>query len=197
MRTKLSLILAVLFTLSPAGAWADNKDDDQLGEYQAELVDVNADYANAMKDSKLWIAHQEKVNDLNEKIFNLQYKKALKAGNKPKPRIPEKAKIWLKEANETLKNAQGPDDYTKATQGYTKVMQLAPGWSDPIYNAAKAYEMSHWYELAIMMYRSYLLTAPKAKDAKQVMNKLYELKDKMDRSFKLVRPWVQNWYIPG
>ena len=191
MTTKLSLILAILFTLSPA--LADDKADDQLGEYKAELVDVNADYENAMKDSKLCIAHQEKLNDLNEKIFDLQYKKALKGGSKPKPLIPEKAKEWLKEANETLKNAQGPDDYEKAEQGYLKVISLAPGWSDPFYNLAKAHEMGHWYELAVIYYRMYLLAAPKAKDAKQVMKKLYELKDKMDRSFKLIRPWIQNW----
>ncbi len=104
---------------------------------------------------------------------------------KPTPAIPEEARRAFVRGNATMSEAKTPEEYARAVQLYTEALLIAPWWSDPYFNLARAHELRQEYDSAILGLRFFLLTGIAGNDARQAQDLIYVLEEKRDRQAKV------------
>ena len=118
-------------------------------------------------------------NALREKIIKLAQTL------KPVPAVPEEARRAFVRGNTTMSEAKMPEDYARAVQLYSEALLIAPWWSDPYFNLAKAHELRQEYDNAIRGLKLFLLTGIAGNDARQAQDQIYVLEEKRDRLAKV------------
>ncbi|MBI2399638.1 MAG: hypothetical protein HYV23_01005 [Deltaproteobacteria bacterium] len=133
----------------------------------------------------------EQLNQMVEQLQktptdNAQREKIIRfaAGINPAPAIPEEARRAFVRGNATMSEAKMPEEYARAVQLYTEALLIAPWWSDPYFNLAKAHELRKEYDSAILGLRFFLLTGIAGSDARQAQDQIYVLEEKRDRQAK-------------
>jgi len=99
----------------------------------------------------------------------------------PRPAIPEEAERRMARGKTALKVAQNSSDYESAAKEFLEAINQAPWWADAHYNLAVVREKQNEYQKAIDSFKTYLLAAPAASDAKEVKAKIYELEYLMEK----------------
>lgn len=145
----------------------------------------------------IWLTNvhgQSAQESLNEMIQQLQRKPTddalrerlikLARETKPIPAIPEDARRAFVKGNTAMADAKSEDDYARATRLYEEAALIAPWWSDPYFNLAKAQELRHDFNGAIRALKFFLLTESSAKDTRDAQDRVYVLEEKRDRMAK-------------
>ena len=145
------LLIIALLTSFPAPAFAAQKKTggsaETLHQFVEELKKNPADHV------------------LREKIINL----ALTM--KPAPAVPEDAERSMARGIARFQRAA----YNKAISEFEAAANAAPWLAAAYYNLGMAQEKAGLYEEAIRNLKYYLLSAPDAKNARDVKNKIYAL----------------------
>lgn len=118
-------------------------------------------------------------NALREKIIKLA------TSIKPTPAVTEEARRAFVRGNATMSEAKMPEEYARAIQLYTEALLIAPWWSDPYFNLAKAHELRQEYDSAILGLRFFLLAGIVGNDARQAQDQIYVWEEKRDRQAKV------------
>lgn len=155
---------AILFVLASftlvAGAYAQSP-REQLNQMVEQLQKAPGD------------------NALRERIVKLAVQ------IKPAPAIPEEARRALVRGNTAMSEAKTPEEYARAAQLYAEASSIAPWWGDPYFNLAKARELRHEYDAAILALRFFLLAGTAGNEARQAQDHIYALEEKRDRQAKV------------
>ena len=94
---------------------------------------------------------------------------------RPAPPIPESAREHLARGVAAFKLATNIQGLSPASDEFGKAIAAAPWWPDPYYDLAKTEEKQAEPAAAALDYEDYLLAAPRAQDADDVRNKIFEL----------------------
>ncbi len=168
LNRAIGAIAILLFVLDSAPCWpAVDVDEETLGQ-AAEIVgksyEAMSHYVAALQN-----ASQEDDKRLREKIINLVRKM------KRPPEIPNSALQHAKKGEVAVKLASTKADFDDVVSEFEKALQLAPWWAEMYFNLGEAQERAGKYDDAINSFKWYLLATPKAKNIKQVQNKILEI----------------------
>ena len=94
----------------------------------------------------------------------------------PPPAEPAEAHETAGAATYAFKNASSPDDCSKAGDLFGKALLVAPWIADLYYNQGLSYEKAKRLDDAIKAFHFYLMAAPRAEGADQVLEKIGGLK---------------------
>lgn len=93
----------------------------------------------------------------------------------PKPQMPKEAQKYMIRGATAIEMAKNTNDFKKAADEFRKASNEAPWVSDIYYNLGVTFQKSEIYDEAVKNFKLYLLSAPKASDAKDVQNLIYKL----------------------
>lgn len=85
----------------------------------------------------------------------------------------------------TLNEVDGPEDYDRALQHLTLIIQFYPDWPEPYYTMGVVLEKQGRFEEAAEALRTYLALKPNARDAQQVSQMIDRLDAKARRGLDL------------
>lgn len=106
---------------------------------------------------------------LREKIIKMV------AGRRKQPHTPEEAERGMARGTAFAQRASDNAGYMKAIAEFQTAADAAPWLALAYYNLGVVQEMAGMFTDAIRSLKLYLLAAPRAKNAREVKNKIYEL----------------------
>ncbi len=105
-------------------------------------------------------------------------------GLKPPPTIPEDARRHFVKATAFQKGAKSVSDYGTAIDEYRQALVIAPWWGDAYYNMGVALDSAGQFDEAGTAFKTYLLTNPPEKDARDAQDRIYVLEAKREKATK-------------
>lgn len=199
-------LMTVLLLVGWCGTVVFAADEELLGR-QAEQAGNDREalthYVNALPSVSV---DSRKDQELRGKIIGLARKV------RPAPAVPEEAERRLARGNAAVKSAADREAFKRAADEFKAALKVAPWLAEGYFNLGVVQDKAGDYPDAIRNLKFYLLSAPDAKDAKEVRNLIYEIeyrqeeaqrattqsreisaKEKQDETEKLVRDLAGKW----
>lgn len=112
------------------------------------------------------------------------------------PAPGEEARRHMMRGRAAMKTAAGPADFAVAAGEFEAAAKADPKLVEARYNAGVAHEKAGDAASALAQFRAYLAVAPKAKDAKAVQDRVYELEFVAEKAADAAGCWRAEDFRP-
>lgn len=159
----------------------------------AVIIPFSAEGAKAYSNTR---ELKQYVEDLRKNPADQALReKIIKMVNRMKrqPRTPEEAERGMARGTAFAQRASDNAGYMKAIAEYETAANAAPWLALPYYNLGVVQEMAGMFTQAIRSLKLYLLAAPRAKNTRDVKNKIYALEAEVEA----VQAGMTDGPVPG
>lgn len=106
--------------------------------------------------------------------------------------VSDEARRHLMRGRAAMKDAKDAAGFLDAAKEFEAAAAAAPGMPEALYNAGVAYEKAGDPASAMKQFKAYLDAAPKAKDARAVKDRIFELEYRAEKAADISGCWQDD-----